>query len=183
MLLRKLVDNGHTILRTVHQPSAQLFGMFDQLLLLKDGNTLYYGGIGDRARHMVEYFESKGARKCLPEENPAEWMLQMTESSTKSSEVETTWAQEWQLSRERKELSEKVQDLSIKTPISNTTHASGERRYEFATSLTRQISLLVRRVFTDQWRNPTYLYTKTAACVCLVSFHVPRTRPSRISNE
>jgi len=41
--LRSLADNGQAILCTIHQPSAELFQVFDRLLLLrKGGQTVYF---------------------------------------------------------------------------------------------------------------------------------------------
>ena len=45
-LLRKLADNGQAILCTIHQPSGTLFKMFDRLLFLQDGRSIYFGEIG-----------------------------------------------------------------------------------------------------------------------------------------
>lgn len=54
--LRKLADNGQSMLVTIHQPSALLFDQFDRLLLLaKGGHTvcvplsLRFGASGLRA--------------------------------------------------------------------------------------------------------------------------------------
>lgn len=38
-LLRKLANHGQTVMCTIHQPSAELFQMFDSLLLLGKGGT------------------------------------------------------------------------------------------------------------------------------------------------
>ena len=55
----------------IHQPSAELFQMFDRLLLLrKGGQTVYFGDIGPNALTLINYFERNGARKCGDEENP-----------------------------------------------------------------------------------------------------------------
>ena len=44
---------------------------FDRLLLLrKGGQTVYFGDIGEGAQSIISYFETAGARKCRPEENP-----------------------------------------------------------------------------------------------------------------
>ena len=40
--LRKLAAAGQAVLCTIHQPSASLFGRFDQLLLLKSGGKMVY---------------------------------------------------------------------------------------------------------------------------------------------
>ncbi|KAF9777952.1 hypothetical protein BJ322DRAFT_1025521 [Thelephora terrestris] len=74
--LRTLADNGQAILCTIHQPSAELFQVFDRLLLLrKGGETLYFGDLGQNATTLVDYFERNGSRSCGPDENPAEFML------------------------------------------------------------------------------------------------------------
>lgn len=70
--LRELADKaGQAILCTIHQPSGELFQVFDRLLLLKvGGQTVYFGDLGYNSSTMIEYFERNGARKCKPEENP-----------------------------------------------------------------------------------------------------------------
>jgi ABC-type multidrug transport system ATPase subunit/ABC-type multidrug transport system permease subunit len=72
--LRKLADNGQAVLATIHQPSAILFQEFDRLLFLaKGGRTVYFGDIGHNSETLLNYFESNGAEKCGPEDNPAEY--------------------------------------------------------------------------------------------------------------
>ncbi|KAG6330183.1 hypothetical protein ID866_8906, partial [Astraeus odoratus] len=46
--LRELANHGQAILCTIHQPSGELFQMFDRLLLLrKGGQTVYFGDLGE----------------------------------------------------------------------------------------------------------------------------------------
>ena len=69
--LRSLADNGLSILCTIHQPSAELFQVFDRLLLLrKGGQTVYFGDIGPNSTKLIDYFERNGAAKCGHDENP-----------------------------------------------------------------------------------------------------------------
>lgn len=69
--LRKLADNGQAILCTIHQPSSELFQVFDRLLLLrKGGQTVYFGDVGDNCQTLINYFVKKGARRCGPSDNP-----------------------------------------------------------------------------------------------------------------
>ena len=42
-LLRKLADQGRTVLLTIHQPSLQVYRMLDNVLYLADGEQVYYG--------------------------------------------------------------------------------------------------------------------------------------------
>jgi ABC-type multidrug transport system ATPase subunit len=55
----------------IHQPSAELFQVFDRLLLLrKGGQTVYFGDIGDKCSIMLNYFERNGAPQCDANANP-----------------------------------------------------------------------------------------------------------------
>lgn len=166
-LLRKLVDNGQTILCTIHQPSAQIFSKFDRVLLLKDGATVYFGEIGQDASTLISYFEQRGTRKCLPGENPAEWLLDVTQCSLQSSS-ENFWSQEWTLSKEKQQVLGRLAEFEAHSNASLTVPSSSHNSVEFAAAFPEQLLLLVRRLFRDQWRSPTYLYTKTATCTGLV---------------
>lgn len=78
-LLRRLCDAGQAILCTVHQPSAILFGHFDDLLLLQaGGQTVYFGPLGRDSQILIDYLERNGASKCKKNANPAEYPLHLT---------------------------------------------------------------------------------------------------------
>jgi ATP-binding cassette, subfamily G (WHITE), member 2, PDR len=75
-LLRRLCDSGQAILCTLHQPSAVLFGYFDELLLLQaGGQTTYFGPLGAKSETLINYFERNGPLKCKKDVNPAEYDL------------------------------------------------------------------------------------------------------------
>ncbi|KAL0952258.1 hypothetical protein HGRIS_006548 [Hohenbuehelia grisea] len=75
--LRELADNGQAILCTIHQPSAELFQIFDRILLLrKGGETVYFGDLGPNSTTLINHFGANVARQCKPDENPAEYMLE-----------------------------------------------------------------------------------------------------------
>lgn len=40
-LLKKISGNGRTIIITIHSPSCDIFNIFDQLILLVEGNIIY----------------------------------------------------------------------------------------------------------------------------------------------
>ena len=89
-VVKNIAATGRTVLCTIHQPSAEVFYLFDYLLLLKSGGeTVYFGPVGDDGEAIVEYFEydgktgdeTRGLRKRVggPRRpagmNPASWML------------------------------------------------------------------------------------------------------------
>jgi len=74
--LRSLADSGQSIVCTIHQPSAELFEVFDRLLLLrKGGQTVYFGDLGRKSTTLINYFEKNGARVCTDSENPYAYIL------------------------------------------------------------------------------------------------------------
>jgi len=55
----------------IHQPSAELFQVFDRLLLLrKGGQTVYFGDVGDKSSVLLNYFQQNGAPQCGADANP-----------------------------------------------------------------------------------------------------------------
>ncbi|KAI2467417.1 ABC drug exporter AbcA [Annulohypoxylon bovei var. microspora] len=172
-LLRKLADNGQTILCTIHQPSSQIFRMFDRLLLLdKGGTTLYFGDIGHDAATLIDYFVGNGAPTCHPGENPAEWMLEVTgnlpKSDTQHNDETSRWSEKWDLSPHKREvlrqLTELKPDLTLAKPLLSTADSNGR---EYAVSLFQQMIIVSKRIFQDQWRDPAYLISKIALSSCL----------------
>lgn len=74
--IRKLADAGMPLVCTIHQPSTVLFEYFDRLLLLGSGGKVtYFGDIGKNSEILLNYLEGHGARKCMPDENPAEYHI------------------------------------------------------------------------------------------------------------
>ncbi|KAF8329222.1 pleiotropic drug resistance ABC transporter [Amanita rubescens] len=156
--LRSLADSGQAILCTIHQPSAELFQVFDRILLLrKGGQTVYFGDLGYSATTLINYFEQNGARKCLPEENPAEYMLDVMGAGANATS-ELDWYSIWRNSK---------QFIGVQAEI-DSIHADGRNRpaleatfrSEFATSWLYQMKELFIRNIRAYWRDPAYIFAK-----------------------
>lgn len=158
--LRSLADNGQAILCTIHQPAAELFQVFDRLLLLqKGGQTVYFGDIGPNSMTLIKYFERNSSRTCLPEENPAEFMLEVIGAGAMTTS-EQDWHSIWKCSREAKQVQREVDAIHMdgsNRPPAGTSHHS-----EFAASWGYQTVELLRRNAQRHWRDPTYLMAKLA---------------------
>ncbi len=64
-----------TIVTTIHQPSSEVFRLFDDLLLLDHGTVMYHGPACDA----MSFFARAGL-PCPPRMNPAEWFLEAISS-------------------------------------------------------------------------------------------------------
>lgn len=70
--LRGLAGRGMTVVASVHQPSSRVYQMFDSVLLLSEGNGIYFG----RGSAAMDYFASVGLSPAFPV-SPADFMLDL----------------------------------------------------------------------------------------------------------
>ncbi|KAM3414607.1 Multidrug resistance protein CDR1 [Cercospora zeina] len=158
-LLRKLADNGQAVLCTIHQPSATLFAQFDRLLFLrKGGQTVYFGELGQDYHTLLDYFSRNGARPCDPEENPAEYMLDIV------ADEKADWVSTWRKSIEAGRLQDEIEGIhqTRAQPHSSADQAEDLSHSEFAMPLSSQIIEVTKRAFQQYWRMPSYIIAKVA---------------------
>lgn len=78
-----------TVVTTIHQPSSQIFYMFDKLLLLCGGEVAFYG----KANRALDFFESIGL-VCDAHFNPADFILEkVTEGEKVQAMIVNGWAE------------------------------------------------------------------------------------------
>jgi len=158
-LLRKLANNGQAILCTIHQPSGTLFEMFDRLLFLQDGQSLYFGDIGPNSQTLIDYFYKQGVRGCESEENPAEWLVNVTKHTQNASNA-VDWPNAWQTSQERQRVKDSLEMMKKKLLVSVAGVQESSSSEEYASSFAYQLYTVTRRNLEHDWRTPSYLYSK-----------------------
>ena len=68
--MRNLTQHGKTIICTIHQPSSEIFEMFDKICLLAEGRLAFIG----LSRHALSFFASQG-HVCPNNYNPADYYI------------------------------------------------------------------------------------------------------------
>ncbi|XP_048225751.1 ABC transporter G family member 15 isoform X2 [Ricinus communis] len=68
--LRNIACDGKIVLCSIHQPSSDIFNMFDDLLLLSNGETVYFG----EAKMAIKFFAEAGF-PCPTRRNPSDHFL------------------------------------------------------------------------------------------------------------
>ncbi|KAJ7649975.1 ABC-2 type transporter-domain-containing protein [Roridomyces roridus] len=160
LFLKELAANGQAILCTIHQPSAELFQMFDRLLLLrKGGQVVYFGDIGKDSTTLIRHFESNGSRHCDPSENPAEFMLDVIGAGA-TAKSEQDWRAIWHDCPESIKAREELEKIHTEGRARGAVQATFKNKY--ATPWIQQATLLLRRDARFRWRDPTYLVAKLA---------------------
>lgn len=71
-VLKALTARGKTIIATLHQPSSELFALFDRILLMAEGRVAFMG----TATQACEFFKNLGAA-CPSNYNPADYFIQV----------------------------------------------------------------------------------------------------------
>lgn len=147
--LRRIADGGRTICATIHQPSASVFEMFDDLLLLKKGGRVVYNGpLGNNnCATLVSYLESKGAPRIELGDNPADWMLRVLESGTVGD-----LAEEFASSSQHEQLESEIDALHNNPDPEQKI----EYEHEYPTTGSQRRLLISGRLNLIYWRSPTY---------------------------
>lgn len=158
-LMRKLADHGQAILCTIHQPSAILLQEFDRLLFLqKGGQTVYFGDLGKNCTTLIDYFESYGADPCPPDANPAEWMLHVV-GAAPGSHAKQDYFEVWRNSKEFQQVTNELASMESElAKLPRDTSPDSHKKY--AANIVTQYLLVTWRVLQQDWRTPTYIYSK-----------------------
>ncbi|XP_046281009.1 ATP-binding cassette sub-family G member 8 isoform X1 [Marmota monax] len=81
--LSRLAKGNRLVLISLHQPRSDIFKLFDLVLLMTSGTTIYLGA----AQHMVQYFTAIGY-PCPRYSNPADFYVDLTSINRCSREQE-----------------------------------------------------------------------------------------------
>ncbi|XP_058077453.1 ABC transporter G family member 15-like [Magnolia sinica] len=73
--LRNMAHDGRTIISSIHQPSSEVFELFDDLVLLSGGETVYFGD----AKLAIQFFAEAGF-PCPSKRNPSDHFLRCINS-------------------------------------------------------------------------------------------------------
>ncbi|KAG3145717.1 hypothetical protein PI126_g13632 [Phytophthora idaei] len=159
--VRKVADSGRTIVCTIHQPSSDVFFLFDHLLLLKrGGESVFVGELGQECQNLVEYLESIEGVPPLPDkQNPATWMLEVIGAGVGHQSTDVTdFVQHFKESKEAQHLMEYLEKPGLTRPTPELPEMVFKKKR--AAGPFTQMWFLIQRFVVMYWRTPTYNLTR-----------------------
>ncbi|DAZ96398.1 TPA: hypothetical protein N0F65_012479 [Lagenidium giganteum] len=166
--VRKVADSGRTILCTIHQPSSEVFHLFDSLLLLKrGGEVVFFGDLGFEGSRLIEYFEAiPSVHRIANGYNPATWMLEVIGAGVHHGDgSENDFVAHYQASANKQALDARMGDEGLFQPSSAVMELTFSKK-RAATNAT-QLQFLMRRFWNMYWRTPSYNWTRWVISLAL----------------
>ena len=81
--MKSMAQSGRLVISVIHQPRSSIYDMFDKLLLLSNGRTMYYGD----ANQASQYFAENG-HKCPKLFNPSDYFLDILSPDNRTPELD-----------------------------------------------------------------------------------------------
>jgi ABC-type multidrug transport system ATPase subunit/ABC-type multidrug transport system permease subunit len=151
--LKMLAKKGRTIVTTIHQPRSEIWGMFDELVILTQGSPVYSGHAND----CISWFKKIGM-ELPPFVNPAEYLIDIAAIDNRSPELEAASSERVHgLKLAWKEENVKIYGSSEENeaPLSPTTFNRPPKPNGPAHSpFIRQTRVLTSRTFVVTYRDP-----------------------------
>lgn len=151
--VRNTVDTGRTVVCTIHQPSIDIFEAFDELLLMKRGGRVIYGGkLGIHSQIMIDYFEGISGVSPIPNAyNPATWMLEVTTPAAEQR-IGRDFADIYRNSNQFRNVEESIKQFSV--PPSGGEPLKFDSTYSQDTL--SQFLICLWKQWLVYWRSPQY---------------------------
>lgn len=155
--LKGLADQGRTVVVTIHQPRSEIWGLFDNLILLsRGGASVYSGGVAE----CLPWFEKLGF-KMPAFVNPAEYLIDLAavDNRTPELEGESTARVERLSVAWREESAVRLPPLDKVAQTHDDGHGRGMgsmslHNSRHAASFTRQFRVMTSRTFKTTYRDP-----------------------------
>lgn len=193
--LRNVARDGRTVISSVHQPSSEVFELFDDLFLLSSGESVYFG----EAKMAVEFFDEAGF-PCPRKRSPSDHFLRCINSdfdivtatligsqkydqreasrssdalnNMATSEVKAKLIEKYRWSKYAQRAKAKIKEISIIQEVEGKTGQSSKVGWWFQLwTLTRRSSVNMSRDIGYYWLR-LGIYIVLSVCVGTIYYDV-----------
>jgi ABC-type multidrug transport system ATPase subunit/ABC-type multidrug transport system permease subunit len=101
-MTRKFADSGKTVVCVIHQPSSEVFELFDNVICMSKGYVVYHGPVAK----LTDYFGARGY-KCPADYNPSDYVMYVlqTISDEELEKLASSWKDKEQAAKNEIEVS------------------------------------------------------------------------------
>ncbi|CAN1751008.1 ABC transporter G family member 15 [Linum perenne] len=175
--LRNIARDGRTIISSIHQPSSEVFALFDDLFLLSSGEPVYFG----EAKKAVQFFAQAGF-PCPSKRNPSDHFLRCINSdfdaiaatlkgsqkihdapgssdpfmNMATAEIKARLVERYKRSNYSKETKARIKEISAIEGL------EVQRTKGSQASWWKQLMTLTRRSFVNMYRDVGYYWARIA---------------------
>lgn len=160
--MKTLADRGKTIISTIHQPSSEVFALFDRVLLMGEGRLAYLG----QTQGAVSFFNGLGYT-CPKTYNPADFFISTLAVDPEKEEACRAFVystcETFAQSSEGQEVQRAVQANMQGSGVGNgwMGHENGKKSVSpYKVSWWQQFTAVLKRSFLANAREPMVLRTK-----------------------
>ncbi|CAG8492709.1 17935_t:CDS:2 [Acaulospora morrowiae] len=166
----KAMAQGHglTVIASIHQPSTETYSLFDKLLLLGRGKTLYFGEREDA----IAYFDGLGFA-CPPYANPADHFLSLVNSDfmrdqSGAEKLIDSFNEAFHESEFKLDVDNQIEKLTEKSEIEDSAMViSSETTKRYARGFFAQTYIIMMRSLKNASRNVLMFWIRVAMYVAL----------------
>jgi ABC-type multidrug transport system ATPase subunit len=163
--LKNLASAGKTVICTIHQPSSEVFAMFDRILLMAEGRTAFLGPIDD----CLHFFSTQGM-PCPANYNPADFYIfslatvpgKETESRQKIKYVCDAYESSISAKHVKEVVQREHQEINRKDQAQGSATM---KKSPYKANFFQQFSAVLWRSFLSVVRDPQILLVKASSSV------------------
>ncbi len=152
-ILKDLTNNGHIVICSIHQPSSNIYKMFDKILFLSQGKTIYFG---DGGKKCIDYFNNLGFG-CPAHFNPSDYILDLISLDYSSEELLKSSKQQVNMLIESYNQREHFVDISLDDDDDIENFTEFQNQTHFNSTWMEQFKLLFKRSLNEELKDKTSL--------------------------
>ncbi|KAI3518282.1 hypothetical protein L1887_06828 [Cichorium endivia] len=191
--LKSVARDGRTVVSSIHQPSSEVFALFDDLFLLSGGEMVYFG----EAKDAIRFFAETGF-PCPTKRNPSDHFLRCINSDFdvvtatlkgsqrhyeepkgtdtymkfSTSEIKATLVEKYKWSKYATKAQSKMKQIStFNAPQTSSITKSQVGWWKQLTTLTRRSFINMSRDIGYYWLR-VIIYSIVSICVGTIFFDV-----------
>ncbi|KAL0390792.1 UNVERIFIED_CONTAM: ABC transporter G family member 15 [Sesamum calycinum] len=190
--IKNLARDGRTVISSIHQPSSEVFALFDDLFLLSGGETVFFG----EAKMATKFFAEAGF-PCPSRRNPSDHFLRCINSdfdavtatlkgsqrlretqitsdplmNMATTDIKSVLVEKYKQSQYARKARQRTQEISTIQGLEIETIKGSSRWWKQLSTLTQRSFLNMSRDVGYYW-SPIVIYTIVAICVGTLFYDV-----------